>query len=87
MQQRSPASNSPPRSHLIAEEFVQVSQLFGVGDLAVQRHVPLHHPRGPADSNGWVSMNSPTVRVRHVVGMWSVAGQGDCSQTREMWHY
>lgn len=60
-----------------------MSQLFGVGDLAVQRHVPLRHPRGPADPNGWISFDPPAVLVWHVVWMWGVAGQGDCSQMRE----
>jgi len=82
---------SPPpprrRSHLIAEEFVQVSQLVGVGDLTLQRRVALQRPRGPADSNGRVSLDPLIALVWAVVGLWRVVGQGDCSQTGEVWHY
>lgn len=61
-------------SHLVAEEFVQVSQLSGVGDLTVQRHVPLRDPRGPADPDGGVPTGSPAALPRCVVRFWSVAG-------------
>ena len=41
---------------LIAKELVQVAQLVGVGDLAVQRGIPLfRHPRGAADLYGGIA--------------------------------
>ena len=43
-------------THLVAEELVEVPQLVGVGDLSVQRGVPLlGDSGGAADLNGGVS--------------------------------
>ena len=72
-------------SHLIAEELVQVSQLFGVGDLALQSIAALSC--GPADLNGRVSTDPLIVLVGSVVALWSVVSQGDCRRTRETLHY
>lgn len=70
------------KSHLIAEKFVQFSQLVGVGDLTLQRRVALQRTRGPADSNGRVSADPLGFLGRPVVGLWSVVGQGECCQMR-----
>lgn len=68
-------------SDLTAKEFIQVLQLFRVSDFAIQRCVRLHHPCGSADANSGVSFGPLAVLVRAVVRLWSVSGQGDCSQT------
>lgn len=57
------------RSHLIAKEFIQISQLFPVGNLTIQRRVGLHHPCGPADSNGGISLDPLSVLVCPMVGV------------------
>lgn len=76
-------------SDLSAKEFIQVLQLFGVSDFAIQRRVRLHHPCGSADSNSGVSFDPLAVMVRALVRLWSVSGQGDCSQTERcyLWQY
>lgn len=46
-------------SDLISQELVQVPELVGVGDLSVQRGVPLlRDPRGPADLDGGVATHA-----------------------------
>lgn len=70
------------RPDLIAKELVQMPQLVGVGDLAVQRGVPLlGHPRGAADLDGGVAASAAARRlavVMVVVRAGGVRGVGNC---------
>lgn len=67
--------------HLIAKKFIQVAQLLWVCNLTIQGRAWLHHSCGPANSNGGISLDAFAVLVWHVVRMWSVSWQGNCSQT------
>lgn len=67
--------------HLIAKKFIQVPQLLWVCNLTIQGRAWLHHSRGPANSNGGISLDAFAVLVWPVVRMWSVSWQGNCSQT------
>lgn len=71
------------RSHLVAQELIQVSELLGVSDLAVQGGVPLCGPRGPADPDGGVPVDPAAALARHAVGMRGIRGQGGCKQAGE----
>lgn len=68
------------RPDLIAKELVQMSQLVGVGDLSVQRGIPLlRDPRGTADLDGGVAAATAAWRLAVVVvRAGGVRGVGDC---------
>lgn len=49
---------------LISQKLVEVLELVGIGDLSVQRGIPLLcDPRGTADLNSGVSTKTPTGRL------------------------
>lgn len=56
----------PSPSDLVPQELVQVQQLFGIGDLPVQRGIPLERTCGPANADGGVRVGPAVVLVRGV---------------------
>lgn len=74
------------RPDLIAKELIQMAQLVGVGDLAIQRGVPLlGHPRGAADLDGRVADATAAWRLAVVVVVVRAGGMrgvGNCCGLR-----